>query len=503
MKAKAKTKISFWYYLNPKNVSAAIAKYGYTYRVKNTVFVYLAVTLASVAAGFVFRLDWIEIGMVALCGMETMPKIVVNSYKNMYEQKRFSDVNLYIEQILYSFKKKPKIITALQDVEKIIPKDSPMRDTIKKAIQYILYEYSEENSLEDGLKMIEAEYRCQRISDVHGLMLKTERIGGDYESSVKILLSSRAVWETETCKFQKECKMRQRMVNIALVLVCGVCLFTPLVITKFAPIVDITTSKVYKLGTMLMILISMQTYIKTDSMAAINWLRNESILTDEEQKQLYHKVANYNFAREKKKSLLWALFAAGLGVIAVVMRWKILAAVSIPLFFLMASQHKIGYRLARRRCEEEVAKAFPQWLMEISLLLQVSENVNAAIAKSIQEAPAILLESLQNMQEEIMEEPESNVPYMNFMKEFGILEISSAMGMLYSISSGRGGDAGAQIDEILTKNASLLSQSERASNEVRLAALYWQFLFPSLIGGGKLIVDMTLVTIAFMTANMY
>ena len=102
-----------------------------------------------------------------------------------------------------------------------------------------------------------------------------------------------------------------------------------------------------------------------------------------------------------------------------------------------------------------------------------------------------------------MKKPESNEPYMNFMKEFGILEIQSAMGMLYSISSGRGGDAGLQIDEILTKNAALLSQSESVANDSRLAALYWQFLFPSIIGGGKLLVDMTLVTIAFMSMNLY
>ncbi len=157
--------------------------------------------------------------------------------------------------------------------------------------------------------------------------------------------------------------------------------------------------------------------------------------------------------------------------------------------------------MAKNRCVEEITKAFPQWLMEISLLLQVSENVNAAIAKSLEDAPAILSDSLKVIQEEIMEQPESNEPYMNFMKEFGILEIQSAMGMLYSISTGRGGDAELQIDEILTKNTALLGQSERAANENRLAALYWQFLFPSIIGGGKLLVDMTLVTIAFMTSN--
>ena len=238
-------------------------------------------------------------------------------------------------------------------------------------------------------------------------------------------------------------------------------------------------------------------------MASVNWLKSESALSDQQQMQLYRKVKYYNFAREKKKSIVWAAFVLCMAGMSLLLRWNYSAVACLVLFFVALNQHNIGYRLAKKRCANEIAKAFPQWLMEISLLLQISDNVNAAIAKSIGEAPAILTESLNEMHAQIMENPESNEPYMNYMKEFGLLEIQSAMGMLYSISSGRGGDAQLQIDEILAKNAAMLSQSESASNDNRLAALYWQFLFPSIIGGGKLIADMTLVTIAFMSSSLY
>lgn len=496
-------KESFLYCLNPQNVSAAIERYGYTYRIRNTVLVYLAVCLLSAAGGMVFRLRAVGVCLIAVCGMAMMPRVLIHSYKNMYEQKRFSDVNLYIEQVLYSFRKTPKIISALQDVERILAKDSPMLKTVKESVRYILHEYSEEHPLDTGLKMIEEKYNCQRLKDAHALMLKTERIGGDYESSVKILLSGRAVWETETCKFQKECKSRQRMVNVALILVCGVCLFTPLVILKFAPAVDITASPVYQCGTVGMILVSMRTYIKADAETSVNWLRNESALSAREQRLLYEKVRHFNGFREKKKSLRWSLALCFAGILCVLLHLPYLVVLCGVCMLVTANQHKIGYQLAKRRCRDEIIKAFPQWLMEMSLLLQVSENVNAAIAASMEGAPAILAEGLEGLYIEMMEQPESNEPYMNFMKEFGIIEIQSAMGMLYSVSSGRGGDAGFQIEEILSKNTALLGQSEKMSNDSRLAALYWQFLFPSVIGGGKLIVDMTLVTIAFMSANLY
>lgn len=87
-----KKKISVLYYLNPKNVSAAIEQYGYTYHIRNTIFIYIFVAFLSVAGGFIFKLGAAEICIVAVCAMAMLPKAVVNSYKNMYEQKE----NIYI-----------------------------------------------------------------------------------------------------------------------------------------------------------------------------------------------------------------------------------------------------------------------------------------------------------------------------------------------------------------------------------------------------------------------
>ena len=51
-----KRKKLFLYYLDPRNVSASVEKYGYTYNVKNTILAYLIVILLSAAAGAVFKL---------------------------------------------------------------------------------------------------------------------------------------------------------------------------------------------------------------------------------------------------------------------------------------------------------------------------------------------------------------------------------------------------------------------------------------------------------------
>lgn len=495
---KDRKKIHLLYYLNPKNVSAAIATYGYTYKISNTILAYLAVIGLSVVMGYLFKLGIFATAVIAAAGMITIPRIIINSYRNMYEQKRFSDVNLYIEQILYSFKKKPIILNALQDVERIIPEDSPMRKILQEAIDYIIYGYSEGDLLETALQKIEKKYKCQRIRDAHALMLKTTKIGGDYKTSIKILLSSRAVWETQTCKFQKECKKRQMMVNIALVIICAICLITPLMISGKMEQINILGSPIYRIGTAVMIVLFMRTYLKANRLTTINWLKNETETSEEEQLRLYEKVMTYDFAEQKKKSYLWALIPVNLAILFFFLKWKYPLMACVPLLIFMLNQHKVSYNMAKKKCIREINIAFPQWLMEVSLLLQTTNNVNKAVELSINTAPIIMVPELQKMRDAFMINPESNVAYMDFMRSFKIPEIQSAMGMLYSVSTGRGGDTQAQIDEILEKNAILLSQSEEIESESRLAALYWQFLFPSIIGAGKLLIDMTLILLGFL-----
>lgn len=488
-----------FYYLNPKNVSAAISIYGYTYSVGNTILLFGAVIVIVSGLGYVFRLPYLYIAFVALVGMANIPKVIINSYKNMYEQKRFSDVNIYIEQLLYSFRKRPVILTSLQDVANIIEKDSPMKTVIEKAIHHILYDFESENVNEEGLKIIEKEYHCPRILEVHRLLLKVVKNGGDYQNSIKVLLTSRRVWEVETCKNQKKCKNMQRMVEIALCITCLCVTFTPLIFSRALQQIDITGYALYRVGTAFMMVLGILIFTKTDKLATINWIESESELTPKEQISLYNRVENYDFKKERKKSVFWTIPPIVFLVMFLVMKVKIGIAVSVFMIIITSQQHKIGYSMARKRLVQEVNKAFPQWLMEMSLLLQTTQNVHAAINQSLKEAPPILIPALKKLQREIEEQPESNIPYCNFLKKYNYMDISSAMGMLYSISNGSGGDADSQIEEILEKNVVLLSQMEELINEKRITAIRGQFFMPTCVGGMKFAVDLTLIIVAFMS----
>ena len=92
---------------------------------------------------------------------------------------KYNDVVLYMEQMIYSFKKQPKIRMALLDAQKV--SSIEMREVIEEAIVNIDSNKSA-NIYEDALAIIEKEYNCGRIKSLHKFIIKIENYGGNYEN---------------------------------------------------------------------------------------------------------------------------------------------------------------------------------------------------------------------------------------------------------------------------------------------------------------------------------
>ena len=135
--------------------------------------------------------------------------------------------------------------------------------------------------------------------------------------------------------------------------------------------------------------------------------------------------------------------------------------------------------------------------MQLSLLMQ-SENVQVAIFKSYDNAPAILKPALKEMIGALRIDPNDKRAYMNFLSEFTLPEVRSTMKMLYSISEGKGGEARGQISEIIKRNQEMSDKAKRQQNSDSLAGMYALFLAPQLTGGLKLVCDMILLFAVYM-----
>ena len=94
-----------------------------------------------------------------------------NVKKKKYSDK-FHDVILYMEQIIYSFKKQPKIRLALSDAQKV--SSNRMKEAIEEVILNIDSKMSE-NIYEESLSIIQKDYDCKRLRSLHEFIIKIEK----------------------------------------------------------------------------------------------------------------------------------------------------------------------------------------------------------------------------------------------------------------------------------------------------------------------------------------
>ena len=153
-------KTHFWNYLNFKKMQAEVTRYGLNINMVDYLKFIGISYLAMIVFCYVFKLRLLCIAVVAAVITLLLPSIFMAQFRNMYETKRFEDVNAYLEQMLYSVRKQPKILTALQDTLILFSenKEAGLYKVVNEAIQYIQNGQSRQNIYKEAFAIIEKEY---------------------------------------------------------------------------------------------------------------------------------------------------------------------------------------------------------------------------------------------------------------------------------------------------------------------------------------------------------
>lgn len=497
-KAKDAKLHGFIYYAMPWNLAKEISALGYPFGKKKIFAIYAIVIIIMIALGLIFKTPIAWLIPLVIAGLLFAPKLVQNSYKNKYELKRFSDVNVYIEQMLYAFKNSQKILTALMDVLILFP-EGTMHTIIDKACEIISnpsLSEADENVEAKALNLIYQQYPNEQVKDLHRFLLSVESTGGNFDSSVELLLKNRAMWENRAHRLQD--KRRAKKSEIV-----GSCVASMLLCISMLYIlpdtVDISTIPIVRIGNLFMIIICIWIYTKADTKLATNLITPKKEQSDDMLLKSYRKYITYNPKKEFIKGLKWCIPPLIIIMVGVLFFNRNIWIIGVGglLLLLMLFQHQIGHNLLGKRLKREVSHAFPQWLMQLALFLQ-SDNVQVSIFKSVESAPAILKPELINLREGLLLNPDASEPFLGFFKSFGMPDITTSMQMLYSLSSGLGGNADEQISNIVTRNSLILDRAEELANDNSLAGLNVLFLLPVIAGGAVLMIDMTMFLLSFM-----
>lgn len=441
--------------MKPKLLWDELKRYGYVFSVKRGILMYGMVVAFAIVCGKFFRLDHMYLFLLCLWCTCLFPFFLRNLYRNRYGQRQFVEINSYMEQFLYSFQKSGKILVTLKDVEKLFA-NGVMHTRIQEAIAYIEDTYDEDRVEKKALAMIEREYPIHHVAMIHRFALQVEEKGGEYGEAIRLMLDARRMWADRSYELLKEKKRKRTQILISVLVSLLLCSVFVYVAERVS--LSITGFAVVKVVTLLTLLLDLWILYVADRKLSM-----ESMDETYDEKELLRQYEKVKRSEEKKHA-------------------------------------ELGTRIAKKNVSRALQKMFPQWLLEVSLLLQ-SENVQVAIMESYDEAPVLMKPALRELIQKLQLRPTDMEPYLEFLQEYALPEVQSSMKMLYALSEGTGGNANNQISDIIRRNQLLLDQAQKMKNEDALGGLYALFLAPQLTGGAKMLVDMGMLFYAMMATS--
>lgn len=491
--------------LNPRNLEKEVHMYGYHFSWKSHMLLVICSLLGIGAIGIIFRLAPVYLVISMLAVFVMLPVLVLDGYRKMYEQKRFSDVCEYMEQMLYAYQKDGKILSALKETREIF-EPGQMQETIDAAINYLEAGVSrtEQGFVREGLALIEKLYDNVKLRSVHDTLIAGEQHGGDIDRAILILLEDLDLWKRRGYKLQAQKKQGHTDNIISIVvatILCAAALYVMdgmrTLFPEAATGVIIMEVPVIQVSSFLFLLLMLFVLAKSFRSLTSDWLKEDGMQSEKMILDSYDKVRHYDEAAEKRKSLLFAapFLIAAIPVWLFYKKWLAVICLIVGAFMLM--QHKVGYNLAKKDVNEELYATLPQWMIQMALLLQ-HNNVQIAIAKSIDGAPLILREELIHLNERLAVTPDSLAAYTAFCKDFDVPETQSLMKMLHSISEAGTGDSDVQISNMLHR----VNEMQVMADEKRDAAIAYKmktiFSYPVLAATVKLLIDLTIGMVYMM-----
>jgi len=484
-------------YLNPKNLNERVQVYGYTFSWKSNFLTIACTLLAMATIGIMFRLKPVYFTLVIFIVILMFPMFVLFTYQQMFEQKRFADAVTYAEQILYSFQKSGKIVSALKETADVF-EGGKMKIAIEEAIEYIEngYAKTEDGVLKEALSITEKPYDCAKIRMAHRLLISSEEHGGEMDTSLLLLLDDIESWKRRGYKLQAEKKASHKnniVSTLVATLLCITALYALDAMGNLFPVaqgVDMFAVGIIQFSSFVFILFLLYVLSKSFKSLTTNWLKNESLYDEEYIMSCYMRINEYDEKKENKKSMLVSsiIFLGALLAFCFNLFW--LGVFLIIIAGIVLIQHKISYNMAKKDVNDELYLELPQWLVEIALLLQ-NNNVQVSIIKSVDDAPPLLQVELFMLVERLELAPEDIVSYVQFCKRFDIPEAQSCMKMLHAISESGTGNSQVQINNLLKRVQEMQDMADNIQAKEQAFKMKMLFSYPVLGATAKLLVDLT------------
>ncbi|MCH1981878.1 hypothetical protein MCG98_04740 [Ruminococcus sp. OA3] len=474
----------------PKEMVAEINRYGYRFSLARFWRLILLAFAATCGICLLFGLHPALTAVVLLSVLMCMPKVILSVYHSLYEQKRFADANNYLEQMMFSFQKRPNILFCLKETALVFPKGD-MGERIQRAIACI-HKGESARMYEEALGIIEDGYGCGRVNTLHRFLMKVELYGGNYEMTLDILLEDRRMWIERIYALQQDKKRLKNKIFISIIFASAICSLITLIVPENF---DIKGMMISQIVTCIFLVSGILIGASAQSALSGTWFTDIKESDPEKVWADYQAALNPDLKLLQSRAVHKTVCVLILGIVG----WRITKQAVVPAAFfgtailLLTSPGRMTTG-ARRRTVREIQKVFPGWVMELILLLQTN-NVFTSIEATRGNAPAVLRDSIRQLLSDMQAEPGSVYPYLRFLDDFDLPDVKTAMRMLYAMDETGTGNAEIQMNALIKRNNMLLDKAERIQNEDRLAGTEMLVYLPMITGTVKMMADMILLIV--------
>lgn len=475
-----------------KAMQMEIEGYGFHYSFLDFAKVLAVFMVGTIFVGMILKMKTLYMLALILVEIALLIPIIKSQYKFIYEQKRFNQLITYMKQMAYSFKKEPKILLALEDTYQLC--DGKMKQRVGEAIEYI----NTSNSpymYEEALDIIFNDFSCSRLAQLHDFLIKIEETGGDYQTSMNVLIDDTVNWSQRVYEFQVEKADIKKNILISLCLAMAISSTTLFMIPEQ---MDFTGIAIYQIVSFIALSIFLGLYTISQVLLNGSWIDDDTDKDPEKIRKDYRIATKQQGIVSTKQDKLAAILIGVAGLIygIITQKYYFIFAGLLGGYFCWQNPRR-KYKRAVKNTKREIEKEIPGWCREIALNLQ-TENVFQAIAATEATCPVVLEEAVHKLIHDLQTRPGDVVVYNEFLFEFNIPEVGQMMNTLYALSESGISDVDSQINKIIESNNKLVEKAEKIKNEDSNAGVGFLTLLPMVIGSAKMLVDLALLITNFV-----
>lgn len=478
-----------------------LSEFGFSMATSSFILSLIGIAIICIGISLLFKLKIAYVGIVTIFFLFCTPILIVYRYKFMFQQKKFAEVTLYLQQLAYAFKRKNKLVNALQEVEGLTT--GRLNHKIKEALQYISIGEFKEDLYKEALSIIEKEYNCSRIKTLHSFIVDVERYGGKYRRTLNTLIVDIESWITRTMSYQENRNGIKKQTALSILMALGLCLtVTYMLPSEITDSIGLYTGVPYQLMTAITLIMFVVFYIVVQKKTSSSWLDLEDVRDDYTLEMInkdYEIMSNYNIKAATTKAIIFSSIFVVLGICGyiftkfiLIIPWVVFAALAIT------SHPYMKKKKAKKKLLNEITIAFPIWIRGLVLQLQTN-NVQVSLNKSLAECPPALKVEVYRLIKNIQSDPLTQRPYLLFLEHFDAYKLKSIAHSLYGMSEFGQEEATSQINSIISRNDEVSAIAEKLADANKISGLKMLTLAPMLLGSMNMFASLFIFATSFFS----